>query len=167
MVIECDGNLFAACMDAINAFGEIERDCICVALLANPSFHLLLSVFEKRYERGSGELWFYDEHGSYVESHFIRRGARQGCVLGAFHFCLAMYPVYARLGALLGLNGSLYAYSDDVYLLSDPARMVAAMATARVIYKKAGLRISWGPGKNGAHPSGRLRPVLLFGTSGH
>jgi len=57
---------------------------------------------------------------NFAESHFIRSGVRQGCVLSAFLFCLAMYPVFARLEAMLGHEGGLYAYSDDVYLLSDP-----------------------------------------------
>jgi hypothetical protein len=82
-------------MYAIIAFGEIEQDCIIAALLANPFLHMLLPMFKKLYERGSGELWFYDEHVNYVRSRFIRCGVRQGCVLGVFLFCLAMYPDYA------------------------------------------------------------------------
>ena len=50
-----------------------------------------------------------------------------------------MYLVYARLEALLSSDGALYAYSDAVYLLSDPISMA--------IYNKVGLWIGWGPGK--------------------
>jgi hypothetical protein len=99
------------------------------------------------YERGSGELWFYDENGQYVQTYYSKTGVRQGCVLGAFLFCLAMAPVYARLGSLLGPEGALYAYFDDVYLLADPAHMAIALAAAPSLYKKVGLRIGWGPGK--------------------
>ncbi len=56
-------------------------------------------------------------------------------------------PSYSRLGALLGPEGALYAYSDDVYLLADPINMAVALSTASAIYKKVGLRIGWGPGK--------------------
>ena len=56
-------------------------------------------------------------------------------------------PVYSRLGALLGPDGALYAYSDDVYMLADPGNMAVALSTAPAIYKKVGLRIGWGPGK--------------------
>ncbi len=47
-----------------------------------------------------------------------------------------MRQVYARLGALLGPDGALYTYSDDVYLLSDPVSMSIALADAPAIYKK-------------------------------
>jgi len=140
MAMESNGRLSAACLDVTNAFGEIERECIKDALLANPSLHMLIPLFEMIYERGSGELWYYDEKGNFMEPHFSRSGVRQGCVLGAFLFCLAMYTVYARLQALLGLDDALYAYSDDVYLLSDSIGMAKALAAAPTIDKKVGLR---------------------------
>jgi hypothetical protein len=135
MEMDFDGRLIRACLGAINAFGEIERECIKAALLANPSLHTLIPLFEMIYERGSGELWYYDEKGNFVESHFNRSG------IPPFFFCLAMYPVYARLQVLLGHDGALYAYSDDVYLISDPIGMAKALATAPTIYMIAGLRI--------------------------
>jgi len=68
-------------------------------------------------------------------------------VLGAFFFCLVMSPVYASLGALLGIDGALYAYSDDVYLVSDPVNMPIALGDAPAISKRVGLRIGWVPCK--------------------
>ncbi len=41
----------------------------------------------------------------------------------------------------------MYAYSDDVYLVSDPDNMFATLVAAPSIYRKVGLRIGWGPGK--------------------
>ena len=99
------------------------------------------------YERGSCDLWFYDEHGNFVQSYYSKTGVRHGCVLGAFLFCLAMAPVYARIGSLLGPDGALYAYLDDVYLLADHVHMAIALIAAPSIYKRVGLRIGWGPGK--------------------
>ena len=99
------------------------------------------------YERGSGELWYYGEKGNFVEFYFSRTCVRQGFVLGAFLFCLAMYPVYARLQDLLGSKGKLYAYSDDVYLISNSVSMAKAPASEQEIYKKVGIRIGWGLGK--------------------
>ncbi len=130
MAMETNKSLAVACLDGINAFGEIERACIRAALEANPSLHMLIPMFEMLYERGAGQLWYYDENGIYVESHCSKCGVRQGYVLGAFFFCLVMRPVYERLGALLGLDIALYAYSDDVYLVADPDNMSAALATA-------------------------------------
>ena len=60
---------------------------------------------------------------------------------GALLCCLAMRQVYARLGALLGPDGALYTYSDDVYLLSDPVSMSIVMVDAPTIYMNVRLRI--------------------------
>ena len=68
-------------------------------------------------------------------------------MLGAFFFCLVVNRVYARLGAILGPDGTLYAYYDDVYLVSDPVNMFITQVVAPAIYKIVGLRIGWGPGK--------------------
>ena len=64
--------------------------------------------------------------------------------MGAFFFCLVMSPVYAKLSALICPDGALYAYSDDVYLVSDPVNMSISLAVVPAIYKRVGLRIGWG-----------------------
>ena len=84
MALESSGNLFAACLDGINAFGEINRECIRAALMANPDLHPLIPLFKMLYERGSGELFYYDENCNYIASYYSKNGVRQGCVLGAF-----------------------------------------------------------------------------------
>ncbi len=109
--------------------------------------HIRILLFKMLYERGSGELWYYDENGNFVESHFSRCGVRLGFVLGPLLFCMAMYPVYVMLHALPSHDGALYAYSRDVYLTSDPVSMANTLASAPGIYGKAGLTIGWGPGK--------------------
>ena len=114
------------------------------------------------YERENRELWYYDENGNLAVSHYSRNGVRQSCVLGAFFFCLAMYPVYARIQALLGPDVALYGYCDDVYLFSDVARIEKPLATAPAIYKKAGLRIGWGPGKTELVLSPGCYPVAFL-----
>ena len=58
-----------------------------------------------------------------------------------------MRRVYARLGALLGPDGALYAYSNNVYLVSDPVIMPIALTPAHAIYLRMGIRIAWGPDK--------------------
>jgi len=75
-------------------------------MLVNPSMHMLIPLFEMLYERGSGELLYYDENVTFVESHLSRSGVREGRVVGVFLFCLAIYP--AKLRALLGPDGALY-----------------------------------------------------------
>ena len=65
-------------------------------------------------------------------------------MLGDFLFCIPMRHVYARLGALLDADGAMYAYSNDVHLVSDPVNMIIALAATSEIYKKVGLRIGYG-----------------------
>ncbi len=86
-------------------------------------------------------MWFYDKNVNFVASYFSRSGVRHRYVLGAFLFCLAMCPVYARLEGLLGPGKALYAYSDDVYLLADHVCMATTLVAAPAIYKKVGLRV--------------------------
>ena len=72
MALESNGKLSASCLDGINAFGEINRDYIRAALMANPDLRPLIPLFEMLYERGSGELFYYDENGNYIASYHIQ-----------------------------------------------------------------------------------------------
>ena len=90
MTMESNGRLSAACLDAINVFGEIERSCIKAALLTNPTLHTLIPMFEMLYERGRGERWYYDENGNFVDMYYNRNEFRQGCDMVAFFFRLAI-----------------------------------------------------------------------------
>jgi len=47
----------------------------------------------------------------------------------------------------MGPGGAMYAYSDSLYLVSDPDNMSAALAAATALYRNVGLRIGRGPGK--------------------
>ncbi len=60
MALEAKLNLVAVCLDKINAYCEIERDCIEAAIKANSYLHGLLPLFELLYIRGALELWYYD-----------------------------------------------------------------------------------------------------------
>jgi hypothetical protein len=46
MAMEFNISMAIACIDGINAFGEIERDCIRTALEVKPSLHMLIPMFE-------------------------------------------------------------------------------------------------------------------------
>ncbi len=110
-------------MDAINAYGEIDRECIEAAIRANPYLHRLLPLYELMYKKGEGVLWYFDENGKFVMGTRQKTGVRQGCVLGMFLFCLTMEPVYARLREAVGAEGVLYTYSDDSYVLAPKEDM--------------------------------------------
>jgi hypothetical protein len=124
MALEVKLKLAGASLDCINAYGEIERECIEAAIRANPYLQLLLPLLELLYKRGEGVLWYYDEHMNFVMETRNKRGARQGCFLGMFLFCVTMAPVYERLSrALVGEEGPVYAYCDDSYILAPVEQM--------------------------------------------
>ena len=108
MAIEVKPTLTGASLDAMNAYGEIERECIEAAIKANPYLHMLLPLFKLLYKRGKGVLWYYDENGKVVLGARNKRGARHGCVLGMFLLCITMEPVYAKLRATVGEEGVEY-----------------------------------------------------------
>ncbi len=56
MAMEVKPTLVGASLDAINAYGEIERECIESAIKANPYLHMLLPLYELLYKRGEGVL---------------------------------------------------------------------------------------------------------------
>jgi len=107
MAMEAKLALARASLDAINAYGGIERECIEAAIKANPYPHRLLSLYELMCKKVEEELWYHDENGNFVLGTRNMRGVRQGCVLGMFLFCLAMEPVYARMRAAVGEEGVL------------------------------------------------------------
>ena len=102
MAMEVKPTLVGASLDAINAYGEFERECIEAAIKANPYLHRLLPLYELMYKRGEEVLWYYDENGNFVLGARNKRGVRHGCVLGMFLFCIIMEPVYARLRMAVG-----------------------------------------------------------------
>jgi hypothetical protein len=147
MAMEAKPALAVASLDAINAYGEIERECIEAAIKANPYLHRLLPLYELLYKKGEWVLWYYDENGNFVMGTRNKRGVRQGFVLDMFSFCLTMASVYARLRAEVGEEGVLYTYCDDSYILAPVEKMAKVLHQAPDIFGKVGLRVGYGPRK--------------------
>jgi hypothetical protein len=61
--MEAEPDLARATLDARNAFGDLKRPCIKVALEVNVAIHPLIPMYDVLYTRGKGELWFYDKWG--------------------------------------------------------------------------------------------------------
>jgi hypothetical protein len=147
MAMDAKPALAGASLEAINAYGDIEREYIEASIKANPYLRLLLPLYELLYKRGEGILWHYDEHGNFVMGTRQLRGVRQGCVLGLFLFCLTMAQVYERLKQTVGEEGIVYTYSDDSYILAPKEQMAVVLAEAPRIFGKVGLRLGYGPDK--------------------
>jgi hypothetical protein len=58
MAMETKPALAGASLDAINAYGDIERECIEAAVRANPYLQRLLPLYKLPYKRGEGVLWY-------------------------------------------------------------------------------------------------------------
>jgi hypothetical protein len=86
MALEATPNLVDAILDSVNAYGEIERECIEAAIMANPYFHSLLPLFESVYTRGAGELWYYDDEGDFILETRNSRGGAKVVSWGYFFF---------------------------------------------------------------------------------
>jgi hypothetical protein len=108
MAMEANPALAGARLDAVNAYGEIERECIEATIKANPFLHRLLPLFELLYKRAEAVRWYYDENGKFIMGARNKRGVKQGCVLGMFLFCITVMPVYASLRTTMGEEGVLY-----------------------------------------------------------
>jgi hypothetical protein len=56
MAMEAKPVVASVSLDAINAYGDIERECIEVAIKENPYLHRLLPLYELLYKHGEGSF---------------------------------------------------------------------------------------------------------------
>jgi hypothetical protein len=145
--MEAEPDLARSCLDAGNAFGDLERPYTRTALEANVALHPLIPLYDVLYTRGSGVLWFYDEQGNFILAVFCRKGVRQGCVLGTTILCVTVRPVYDALLVILGPEGFLFSYADDVYMGGLPVNVARALIVAISLYRMIGLALGWGSKK--------------------
>jgi len=96
------------------------------------------------YTKGKGERWFCDELGNFVLSVMCRKGVRQSCVLGRTIMCITDRPAYDVILAIMGPEGFLLSYADDVYLGGVPGNVALALAAVLSMYRMIGLLLGWG-----------------------
>ncbi len=132
--MEAEPDLARSCLDASNAFGDLERPCIRASLEANVGLHPANPFYDVLYTRGSGEMWYYDEMGNFIMCVLCRLGVRQGCALGTTILYVTIRPVYDALLALLGPNGFLFSYADDVYMGGTPVRVAITLSATPGLY---------------------------------
>jgi len=128
--MEAEPELARACIGASNAFGDLERPCIRVAVEANLALQPLLPLYDVLYTRGTGVLLFYDELGNFILGVFGRTRVRQGYVLGMSIRCITVRQVYDALLLILGPEGFLFSYADDVYIGGVLVNMALALEVA-------------------------------------
>ena len=67
------------------------------------------------------------------------RGVRQGCVLGTTILCITAMLVYDALRNLLGVEGVMFSYADEVYTGGKPVQVADTLTPTPDIYGYVGL----------------------------
>ena len=109
--------------------------------------HPLQPLYDVIYTRGREELWYYDEVGNLMLCVLCRKEVRQGCVLVTTILCITVRPVYDALLEILGPEGFLFSYANDVYTGGVPTKVALALSVASDLYAMDGLQLGWGPKK--------------------
>ena len=142
MQLHPDWSMLAA--DIFNAFNEVSRTAIWQELTAAPGLEPLLPVTHWLYMTEPSELWYYDQElpsGPPVAIILSQEGTRQGCVLGAILFALALVPVCRSLAEIAPLDSTFFAYADDMRIVGSPQALAAMAAALPPLLQPLGLRI--------------------------
>jgi hypothetical protein len=68
-------------------------------------------------------------------------------VLGTTILCINVMPIYDAILVILGPEGFLFNYADDVSLGGVPVNAALALTAALDLYPMIGLSLGWGPRK--------------------
>ena len=139
IIMEANPDLARSCLDASNAFGDQECPCIRAALEANVALHPLLPLYDVLYTRGSGELWYYNDAGTFIICVLYMKGVRQDCVLGITILSITLIPVYDALLNLLGPEEFLFNYTYDVYMGGRPVKVALTLFVASNLCNMVGM----------------------------
>ena len=129
-LLETHPDWLDATLDIRNAFNALHRREYF--RIVTESFPSLLPWVSTMYSSPT-DLFFRldDSLPSVIPS---RCGVRQGCPLGAQLFALGLHPLLCRLQQLVGMDGFVLAYADDIHILGPPAvvrrALLALTATA-------------------------------------
>jgi len=79
--------------------------------------------------------------GTSSSSSFCCKGVRQGCVLDTSILCITVRLVYDALLVILGPEGFLFIYADDVDMGGKPLNVALALEAASGLYAMIGLSL--------------------------
>ena len=130
-------------IDGIGAYDHISRSRMFQELWNVPSLRSLIPYARLFLGQESQFVW-RDEAGI---SHMIRQGegGEQGAALMPALFCLALKPALAEIQAALQPDEQVYAYLDDIYVVTSPARVRAVFdLVSEVLYRVCRIRVNRG-----------------------
>ena len=101
-----------------------------------------------------------------------KTGTRQGCPLGAQLFALGLHPLLCSLARLMGREGSVISYSDDLHLVGPPATVSLALkallqlsppleASVSLDCRLSALGLSLSPGKSSILLGNEVTPATI------
>ena len=140
---DADPDLAITCVDGVGAFDHVHRARIFEELLAHPVLRDLVPHVRMWYGTRSTFVWT-DESG---ESHLVEQaeGGEQGDPLMPALFCLAVRPALQAAQGMLQSGEGVFAYLDDVYLLTRPERARDALDTvSRNLGESCGIAVNQG-----------------------
>ena len=140
---DADPDLAITCVDGVGAFDHVHRARIFEELLAHPVLRDLVPHVRMWYGTRSTFVWT-DENG---ESHLVEQaeGGEQGDPLMPALFCLAVRPALQAAQGMLQSGEGVFAYLDDVYLLTRPERARDALDTvSRNLGESCGIAVDQG-----------------------
>jgi hypothetical protein len=117
-------------------------------LIDNPELHPLIPVTRWLYAERQGDLWYYGNGGSAdppVTTIKSAMGVRQGCVLGAVLFAIAVAPTFLRIHQSIHESGLFMAIADDGTVAGSPAAIEHMLRTAPDLLRQ--LNLTMNPGK--------------------
>ena len=117
-------------LDLRNFFNSIKRGPMFKALLSNPEFRTLYPQLAALYaKRTKGRLWVDLGEGEW-EDILAQIGVQQGCVFGSFLSALGLQPILDDVASNMK-EGMLWAYCDDIHIISTP--MEASQAYYKLV----------------------------------
>ena len=124
---------------AYGAFDHVQRAAFLTKLANTPSLSALLPLVKMLYSTESRFLWT-DSDGA---THEILQGegGGQGCPLMPALFALAQHDALVSAAGKLQPNERLFAFLDDLYVVSTPTRAATAFQTvAEEVETHAGVK---------------------------
>jgi len=145
--------------DAKNAFNSYCRSCMWGPLRAR--FPSLFSLARVMY--GYPASIIFPEPGADIEEVLNTVGSRQGCTWGSFLYCLSIQGILEKLSKEFP-DLLILAYCDDVHIVGDPKRAIAAYHRWALLYGEVlqgELRDEKGQAFSPSIPEAQLRTLGL------